>query len=225
MLFFLLFSTARSTVCELFSSDADTCTSVFGCSYCVQTGKCLATSDEKFAEKCKGALNAISGSQKKLGKCYTLYTEDGCARCVNRTAATCGWCQSLGICAEGTADGANGFDCPKGDWIFNKVTCEKSVCAKARTEKQCKSPCTWNAERGVCLIERANGFENAAEIDEANSVTTTKRTFIFALTGLGIVCLVALVLGVYRYSRPLYQKLPGMSFNYNLDDLPTPVTH
>ena len=210
------------SVCDLLSYDATTCASFFGCAYCMETSKCYATHplDQSRAYKCSSS-NSIKTGSKKLGKCFSLYSDDGCQKCVSRdVSVNCGWCQSLGVCAEGTPEGPDAFDCAGDDWIFNKTTCERSICASAKTQESCRMPCVWS-KRGVCILP---AHLNSAEVKHrVKEVARGKRVFLGAGIAFGVIAIVAIVGVIWKSTMPLYKRLPMMNNDYNLDQLPVPA--
>ena len=218
----LCIATPEVSVCDLLNFDPTTCASFFGCAYCMETEKCYATHpiDGSPAYQCPSS-NSIKNSKTKLGKCFSLYSDDGCQKCVSRDAtASCGWCQSLGVCAEGTPAGPDGFECAGDDWIFNKTTCERSICASAKTEENCRMPCVWS-KRGVCILPAH--LENAASGSQVvTEVARGKRVFLVVGIVCGVIAIGAIVAVIWKSSMPLYKRLPMMNNDYNLDQLPVP---
>ena len=211
-------------VCSLFSFDPQSCVSYFGCRYCVETRSCYSALnyDGTHSKKCP-STNSMAGKRGGLGTCFTLFTDDGCQKCVSNDAnKQCGWCEALGVCAEGDANGPYGLKCLPQDWLFNTTKCKKSSCASAKSKGNCIYPCKWSKRNKICYRPRAN-VANAGTEESQNfrsEVEKTQRVFIACGIALFVGC-VLLVVGVIWYlKRPLYTKLPLMSNNLSLDQLP-----
>ena len=225
MLFaWLLLCGRGEDVCGLLSYDPDTCISVFGCGYCVETARCYALYESgKPTNSCPSAtVNSFNKPAKKLGRCFSLYSDDGCQKCVARElGVNCGWCQSLGVCAEGTPAGPDAFECSGSDWLFNKSTCDRSTCASAKTKASCRMPCVWST-RGVCLLPANLSNADVAQEKDRN-IAFGKRMFLgVAILGC-VIGIVAIVVLAWKWTRPLYKQLPMMNEEYTLNDLPAPV--
>jgi len=220
--FFIAISLSEQ-VCELFSYDADTCLSVFGCGFCLNGLKCLPYSplDPSTLDPCVNSGEFIKYSSGNLGKCFYMFSDDGCASCVSTDKSySCGWCQSLGVCLEGDISGPYKQDtCPKVDWIFNKKKCDTSICASAKNIDTCVYPCKWSKNRQTCFYPRNLSIDTAEEVGQRNEVEKTKRLFFLAGILLVIGFTISLMASYYRSRNPNYDILQNLE-SVNLDDLP-----
>ncbi|KAH0793880.1 hypothetical protein GPJ56_002225 [Histomonas meleagridis] len=211
-------------VCSLFSFDPQSCVSYLGCRYCVETHSCYSAFnyDGTPSKKCP-STNSMTGKHGGLGTCFTLFTDDGCQKCVSNDAnKQCGWCEGLGICAEGDASGPFGLKCLSQDWLFNTTKCKKSTCASAKSKDKCIHPCKWSKRNKVCY--RPRKIAANSEIEESQSqaeVEKTQRVLIGCVIAFFVCAVVAIVVGIWYFKRPLYTKLPLMSNNISLDQLPS----
>lgn len=162
-------------------------------------------------------------SRRQLGQCYSHYTEDGCQTCVSRnTSVSCGWCESLSVCAEGTAEGPYSFECPAGDWLFKKnIRCQKTASScQVSTKDACKAPCAWI--KGSCVISsKVKAIEEAKEV-QSKKVSQANIVFFGVGIACAIVAIVAIGILVWKSRRPLYKELPLMNSVMKLDALPLP---
>ena len=224
--FFFLFSSSGKSVCELFSYDADTCLSIFGCGYCLTTNKCLPNHPaDGDPDPCTQSGQYIQFAHSDLGQCFYLLSDDPCAQCATTTnlGTTCGWCESLGTCIAGDRSGAYAGNCPAEDWKFTNAACSKSRCAYAKDMDHCKSPCRWNVQRQVCHIYRNLSVISEDELyNQRQSQISSKLTkfllFIFVVSVAGFA-----IAAIWRSNRPLYEEFDHLD-SVSLDDLP-PVMH
>jgi hypothetical protein len=169
------------------------------------------------------SLAPNSKKDSSSNMCFATYSNDGCPVCHSRDPSIqCGWCQSAGFCAEGSISGASSAECPKRNWIFNQTICNSIMCSLSLTKESCKAPCSWSFVRGKCvmpisLMNTANMLINSVE----NKLKTSSYSWIYAACGLFVVCVVAAVLGfVYTSKKHVYQTLPAMKPNFNLNEIP-----
>lgn len=213
-------SLKEDNVCSLLSLYPDACASTFGCGFCAETSRCVPVHDS-IAESCPESNSLVQSNSKKLGRCFSLYSEDGCASCVSREAGiACGWCQSLGVCVEGSKEGPYGITCPAEDWLYNKTKCDRSTCAAAKTQKQCRNPCRWSSRRQLCTMKRNLAENSAAEAESTSTISRSKIILGVSVVAVFSICVLAVV-GIARLvSRPMYQSLPLMKTDFSLDEVP-----
>lgn len=213
---------ACSHVCELFSYDADTCLSVFGCGYCLTTQKCIAYNNPPYQEvdECVNSGQFIKMSNGDLGKCFYLFSDDNCAQCVSTTThGSCGWCESTGICMEGNKTGPFSQNCLAKDWIYNKRKCSKSICASSKNSDTCIHPCKWNQKRQVCFMPRDLNVDTVEEKHLNLQVFISNNIFIIAITLLIAVAIGVGIIICDRAKKPLGGDLSVLE-NISLEDLP-----
>lgn len=206
----------------MFDYDPTSCLQFTGCEFCAETQQCYSiyNYDGEYSKFCS-VSNSIVGKGKKLSKCFTLLSDDGCEKCIsNDLAIECGWCESVGVCAEGNAEGPYAITCHSDDWLFNATDCRKSMCSSAKSRNECISPCKWNKKNKVCYRPRQL-LMNAMNDEEKAVVKTekTKRITIGCGIAIGVaaVCVVGLL--VWYVRKPLYSKLPMMSKQISLDQI------
>lgn len=221
---FLFISRAKSSsICPLFSFDADACLSIYGCGYCLETAKCYAVDSYSYeVSACKDHGQMILTATKELGSCFNTFSDDACSKCVSTSnLGKCGWCQSLGICLEGTDQHAFEYNCKSEDWIFNRWTCSRSICASAKDIDHCRRPCKWNEYRQQCYLPRNVSLDDNTE-EEAK--LARKAVFYQRLGYIFILMFITFIIGTimasyWRFTRPLYVELNNLN-SVNLDDLP-----
>ena len=220
--FLIHFSFSDNSVCALFSYDADTCLSIFGCGYCLTTNKCLPNHPaDGVVDSCVGSGQYIQFAHSDLGQCFYLLSDDPCSTCASTTnlGSTCGWCESLGTCIAGDSAGAYAGNCPAEDWKFSKRMCSKSRCAYAKDIDHCKAPCRWNQQRQVCHIYRNLSVMSEDELYNQKqtqiSLSLNKTLlFVFIASAVGFI-----IASIWRSKRPLYAEFEHMD-SVSLDDLP-----
>lgn len=209
-------------ICSIFDYDMLECLGYGGCEYCYETGQCypMYNYDGTYSKKCS-LSNSIVGKNRKLNKCFTLLSDDGCQKCVsNDLSIKCGWIDSLGVCAEGDENGPYGIKCQASDWLFNTTRCKRSTCANARSRNECISPCKWNKKNKVCYRPRKM-LKNALDEEEKSEIKSekTKRIVIGCGIAFGVAAICAVGLLVWYVRKPLYSKLPMMSKRITLDQI------
>ncbi|OHS97316.1 hypothetical protein TRFO_36514 [Tritrichomonas foetus] len=215
---------SQDNICDLLTFDADTCLSVYGCEFCAETQKCFSTLDNQGNKNtvCPNSNSIVAANSKKLGRCFELYSDDGCTKCVsNDDTIHCGWCQSMSVCVEGTKDGPFAFKCIAEDWLFNVTTCKASKCAAAKNKDDCKNPCKWSNRRSTCFRPRDINSYTIEEKKQEKETAKTKKILIVVIIMLSITAASAAIVTIWYYSRPLYQSLPKMNAEFNLDDIPS----
>ena len=167
-------------------------------------------------------FEANSKNSKQQNTCFATYSPDGCPTCHSRDpSVTCGWCQSQGFCAEGTNKKATSAKCPKKFWIFNQTQCNSVMCSMSVTKETCRMPCTWSLLRGKCVvpvsfIETANSVINSVE-----EKIKASYGWIIASACIFAACIIVAITGfVFNSKQHVYQKLPAMKSNFNLNEIP-----
>ena len=210
-------------VCELFSYDADTCINIFGCGFCLDNFKCISYNpiNKTNLNNCINNGQFIKPSNGNLGKCFYLFSDDGCAKCVSTEINfSCGWCQSLGACLEGDELGPfKKNSCPLIDWLYEKKKCDKSICASAKNIDQCLLPCKWSLTRKTCYLPRNLTEDSIEELNQKKEFENTKRIFLISGLLLFLSILFSLILYIFNPFNFKFDKLNELE-NVNLDDFP-----
>ncbi|OHS98710.1 hypothetical protein TRFO_08687 [Tritrichomonas foetus] len=205
MLIFLISLAYSFKHCSELNSLPDECNDTPFCRY--RNNKCLA-----YFPGLK-----IDAEKNSQGSCYTLYDDNGCSKCVSREQGVkCGWCLTLGVCTEGTANGANSLKCAGEDWVFNKTKCDNDFCSKSSSKDKCMMPCQWNGKQ--CLM---GSLLNSYNTPETKS-NKNKILFIVGCVVAGVVVVVSVVFMIVKRKKTRegsYESIP-MKYNVNLDCLP-----
>ncbi|KAI5547359.1 hypothetical protein TVAGG3_0152290 [Trichomonas vaginalis G3] len=221
--FFYITCVSSSSICPIFSFDADACLSIYGCGYCLEQSKCYPIeSTETEIQACKDHGQMIYTATKELGRCFNTFSDDACSKCVSTSVfGNCGWCESLGVCLEGTDTHAFYANCKQEDWKFNKWTCSRSICASAKDIDHCRSPCRWNSFRQQCYMPRnvSMDVDTEEEAKLGRKVIYFQRFVYFLVVLFALYVAATIALAYWRFTRPLYVELDNLN-SVNLDDLP-----